>query len=133
MSGNCETGMRISDSAPARVNRTAITIASLGRSMKTEEIMLRFSLARCSGGRWRAGRSGIDLDTRADALNAVGNHHFALFQATRDRRGRGRRLPQLNSPLLHLVVGAHDIDVVALLVRQHRLAGNAKRHDGLNA
>ena len=39
MSGNCATGMRLSPTSPARVMTIAITIASLGRSMNTPEIM----------------------------------------------------------------------------------------------
>ena len=39
MSGNCATGMRNIASAPAMVITIAMTIASRGRSTKTEEIM----------------------------------------------------------------------------------------------
>ena len=39
MSGNCATGMRRSEIAPASVIRMAITIASRGRAMKICEII----------------------------------------------------------------------------------------------
>ncbi len=41
MSGNCATGMRVIASAPAMVMTIAMTIASRGRRMKTEEIIAR--------------------------------------------------------------------------------------------
>ena len=39
MSGNCATGMRSIASAPASVITIAMTMASRGRSTKTEEII----------------------------------------------------------------------------------------------
>ena len=132
MSGNCDNGMRSNDSTPAIVNRKAITIASLGRSTKTAEIMLR--LARSLGcGRWWAGRSGTDLNAWANALDAVGDDHFAVFQPAGNNGGGWRGLSQLNPALLDFVVGADHVDVVALLVGQHCLARDAERRDGLDA
>src|SRR3984957_12108348 len=117
--------MRCIDNAPASVSSMATTIARRGRSMKTPEIILRLSHARV-GWRWR-GRAGADLDAGPDALDPLGDHHLALLQPAGDHGRGGRRLAQLDPPLLHLVVGADNIDVVPLLVGQHRLARNAKR------
>ena len=39
MSGNCATGMRLSEISPASVMTMAMTTASRGRSIKTAEIM----------------------------------------------------------------------------------------------
>src|ERR1700722_9287887 len=114
--------MRSSASAPARASRMAITPGSLGRSTKTAEIMLRLIRALRRG--WWAGRAGTDLDAGSNALDAIGDDHLAVFQPTRDHGGGWRRLSQLDAALLDLVAGADHIDVIPLLVRQHRLPRN---------
>src|SRR5277367_3519115 len=108
MSGNCDTGIRVSDSAPASVSRIAMTTASRGRSIKTPEIMLRLSrtlIRRPRTGRPRIGWTRADHDARPHPLDPVGHDLFAFLQPTGDHRDRRRRLPQLDPPLLHLVVG----------------------------
>src|ERR1700712_3831410 len=113
--------MRKSDSAPASVNRMAMTIASLGRSTKTAEIISRFpqalrtrsGLRPGNGQGWRAGRPGVDLHPGAHALDAVGDNHFALLQATGDNRGGRRGLAQLDAALFDLLVAADNVHIVA--------------------
>ena len=42
---------------------------------------------------------------------------------------RRRRGPELDTPLLHLVLAVDDVDIVALLIRQHGRARNRHRLD----
>ena len=66
MSGNCATGMRSIDSAPAIVITIAMTIARRGRSTKTEEIIAQCPAvsvrrAAAAAARRRAARAGVPL------------------------------------------------------------------------
>src|SRR5208283_4648345 len=133
MSGNWETGMRSRASTPAKVKRTAMTTASRGRSTKTPEIILRLSARRRRNQGLRAGRAGVHFNAGADALDAIGDNHLAFRQAAGDYGGGGCGLPQLNAALFDLLILTNYIDVIALLIRQHRFARNAQGHHRLNA
>src|SRR5439155_20733997 len=132
MSGNCATGMRNSDRTPASVIRTAMTIASRGRSTKTAEIMRLLSRRPGRGGRRRGG-AGYHLYAGSDPLDAVPDHHFAFAETRHDDRRRWCGLAEPDTPLLHLVLAVDDVDVLALLVRQHRRTRDAQSHHWLNA
>ena len=101
MSGNWATGMRSMASAPAMVMMIAMTTARRGRLTKTAEIMGSGPFYRAMSGQagaaqtrlWskagalrghgggRADGGGGDDGAGADALDAVDDDGFALFQA----------------------------------------------------
>src|SRR5579859_506856 len=131
MSGNCATGIRNIESAPASVIRMAMTIARRGRSTKTAEIIRLLSRLRCR----RRGRRGArrHLNAGAHALDAVHDYRFAVGQAAQDR-GRDRSgLAKLDAGLCHLVLPVHGVDVIALLVGQDRGARDGEDLHRLDA
>lgn len=69
---------------------------------------------------------------RPDALQALDDNVIALTYSADHRGDRRCRLAKLNAPLLGFVVGADHIEVVALLVRQHRGARHRKHFDRLH-
>src|ERR1700722_4857546 len=131
MSGNCATGMRSIESAPASVIRMAMTIARRGRSTKTAEIIRLLSRLRCR----RRGRSGAGrhLNSGAHALDAVNDDCLALAQAAQDRGRRRCGLAKLDAGLRRLVLRVHGVDVIALLVGQDRGTGDGEDFDRLDA
>src|SRR6478609_5532633 len=60
-------------------------------------------------------------------LQAFDDHRLAGRKPARHCGDRGCRLSEPDAPLLGLVIGAEDIDIFALLIRQHRRAWD--RHD----
>src|ERR1700683_3939894 len=110
-----------------------ITIANLGRSTKTAEI-IRSASVQFRSGQFRFGRSGSartwsDLNARPRPLQPFKNHRLALFQPTGDDSQRGSRLAQLDRAAFHLVIGANDEDVGAALVRHDSGTRDIQRGD----
>src|SRR5688572_6449397 len=103
MSGNCARGIAAIEIAPASVITIETTRASLGRLMKTSEIIVRCSGSglRLAGGR-RWGR--CHLLARLGLLHAIHDHPVALGEAAGDRDGGTGSRPQLHAADLHGVV-----------------------------
>src|SRR6267154_1115550 len=116
MSGNCETGMRVSEIAPAIGMRMAMTIARRGRSTKIEENIKSPSSVRYRRNRWSGWRSRRDGLAWAHALQAFDNHAVTFVQSAYDGGESWRRLSELDVLPSRLVVGIDDKDIVALLI-----------------
>src|SRR5580698_905196 len=105
--GNCAMGSPSSETAPMSTVKIAITIATMGRRMKNEEIM--FSPSARPGARNRRGTG--DLDRRglrhhqgavADLLEAFDHHPFARGDAVLDDAQRARDRADLDPAHLDL-------------------------------
>src|ERR1700761_4255276 len=109
MSGNCDRGMRCNASKPASVISTARTMASLGRSTKTAEI-----IRSVPHGRLRTHRAWIDDQAWTGALDALGDDRLAFLQTGGDHGGGWSRLAKGDAADLGFVVRTDDVNVVAL-------------------
>src|SRR5690242_18727095 len=97
MSGNCATGSaRIATSPPSTV-MMAITIATIGRSIKIREII---TLLR--------DEARIHSDARPDLLHTLYNYTFAGFQAVVNNPELVDLLADFHGTNAHLVVVADD-------------------------
>ena len=129
MSGNCATGMRVNAIRPAIVMTSAMTTASRGRSTKIAEIT-DYPPAAEGGGLAGPGET-TSLGT--DALHALGNDQLPFLEPARHDRRRGRRLAEMDAPDLRPILLIDDVDIVALLVGQHRGARDRQYRDRLHA
>src|SRR5271167_1155931 len=94
-----------------------MTIASLGRSTKTAEIICSASADLGPGRTW-CDRAGGNLDARPHTLQPLQDHRLALFHAAGDDGQRGGRLAELDRTPFDLVVGTDDINIIPALVGQ---------------
>ena len=155
MSGNCATGSRVSEISPAMVMMMADDDR---QSRPIDEDRGDHALSsrpawppgRRSGYRSRGCRSwgcrswACRSWGRRASAPATPRHPGApagcprrspchpAVRPLRDHRGVGGRLAEHDAARLRLVVGVHHVDVVALLVGQHRAARDAERLDRLD-
>src|SRR5262245_15577033 len=114
MSGSCATGMRNRDSNPPSVMTIEMTIASRGRSMKTEEIM---ASAPAGDGRDRR-RCYRRVGSRP--LDALDNDLLSLLQAFNNGGGLRSYLAEAHAALAGDVVIIDHIHIAALLIGEDR-------------
>src|SRR5689334_6132955 len=108
MSGNCATGSALIATSPPRTVTMAITIATIGRSIKTREIIA----LQCHEPR-------IDRHTRPDLLRSFDHHALAGFQAIVDDPHLVDFLADLDGTNADLVVVADNSDLITALQLRH--------------
>ena len=149
MSGNCATGMRVSansagdrdddrddDREPRPVDKdrrdhwfaSGALGASLGRGLAAPPPLPVRGLA--GGGLAGPGDTASPGRTRCSPSLMTSSPSFSPL---RHDGGGGRRLAELNAPTLRLVLRIDNVDVIALLVGQHRGARDGENVDRLHA
>ncbi len=68
----------------------------------------------------------------ADPLQPLGDHQLPFLQPIGHNRSRRGRLAEANAPDLRLVLRIDDVDVIALLIGQHRGPWNGQDRDRLD-
>src|ERR1044072_3207731 len=111
MSGNCATGSDLIATSPPNTVMMAITIATIGRSIKIREIILTTALQR--------NETRIHSDAGPDLLRAFNHDTLAGFQTVVDDPILVDLLADFNRTNTHLVVVAHDGDLIAALQLRH--------------
>src|SRR5215471_6997930 len=114
MSGSCATGIRKRARSPPSVMTIEITIASRGRSMKTEEIM---ASAPVGDGRYRR---GCHRRVGSRPLDSVNNDLLSLLQAFNNAGRLRRHLTEAYPALPGDVVIIDHVHVAALLIGEDR-------------
>ncbi len=76
---------------------------------------------------------GGNLDVGADALDAFRDDLFAFAEPGGDHCDGGRRLSKLNPALGYDVVGANNIDIIALLIRKDGRTRDREGDHGFHA
>src|SRR5882762_1945492 len=114
MSGSCATGIRVRANSPPSVMTMAMTIASRGRSMKTEEITWS-----APGGHGRC-RCRRDRRIGPHTLKPLDDDALALREAVGDAGRFGRRLAEAHAALPGHIVLIDDIYEGALLIGEDR-------------
>ena len=150
MSGNCATGMRSSassagdrdderddDREPWPIDKDRRdhcfafgSSAGRGRGAAAPSVV---PVSRRGNRRRRGSRAGRHDLAGADTLQPLADDQLSFLEPIA-HHGRGRRrLAELDAPLLRLVLRIDDIDVIALLIGQHRGARNGENRDRLHA
>src|SRR5690349_16690255 len=116
MSGNCATGSDLLATSPPNTVMMAITIATIGRSIKIREIILTTALQR--------NETRIHSDAGPDFLRAFDHDPFTGFQTVVDNPKLVDLLADFYRTNTYLVVVANDGDLIAALQLRH----SALRH-----
>src|SRR5690348_8193785 len=111
MSGNCATGSDLIATSPPNTVMMAITIATIGRSIKIREIILTTALQR--------NETRIHSDAGPDFLRAFNHDPFTGFQTVVDNPKLVDLLADFNRTNTHLVVVANDGDLITALQLRH--------------
>src|SRR5215813_1019103 len=132
ISGNCATGSRNTITAPPSTKKMAMTIATIGRSMKNLD-MVRLSLpGRRGRGRGRCVGLGTHDDPVFDLLEALRHDAFARLEPFSDDPEPVDLFAGLHCAERDLVVRSDDRDLVRALDLLHRLRRHEKgAPDGL--
>src|SRR4029450_1024569 len=121
ISGNCATGSRNTITAPPITKKRAMTIATIGLSMKNLD-MVRLSLpGRRGRGRGRCVGLGTHDDPVLDLLEALRHDAFARLEPVSDDPEPVYLLAGLHRAERDLVVRSDDRDLVRALGLLHRL------------
>src|SRR5690242_10118650 len=111
MSGNCATGSDLIATSPPNTVTMAITIATMGRSIKIREIILSTALQR--------NQTRTHSDAGPDFLRAFNHDPFTGFQTVVDDPILVDLLADFNRTNTHFVVVANNGDLIAALQLRH--------------
>src|SRR5262249_26144688 len=125
ISGNCATGRRNASAGPPITKSMAMTIATIGRSMKNLDMVTLSLPGRRERGRGRCGGLGTHDDPVLDLLEALRHDAFARLESLVDDPEPVYLPAGLHRAERDLVVRSDDRDLVRALDLLHRL----RRHE----